>query len=499
MNKFLFVFERAIIVFIALILLPSCHSDDPDGSGNNDGVEQHEVIIVGGGISGLTSGYYLGNRDFVILEKSNKVGGRTVSGTYNNVKYALGTEYLGYPEDHLADLVKKLGLSPVEIPEPMDAFFDGNKIYYGADAEDQYLIDNSSQSTYQKFVRTLLADNNKYDDIPDLDYNVWAKSMDEMTAKQWFLNYGFPNIYINKYNVESRGIFGASLDEISALCLIPEAAFDYDESDLQNSPVRPAETKTGKAQTDQSDAYTFLTGITEVTDKLGNILNNKIKLSCTVFLVEKKESVYRVTYTDKDGTEKQMDAKRVILAVPAPIALKIASTAISEERSNIMKEISYSSYATVALFSKSAIFNKAFDLAMPDGYFFTDLYDATWVQRYYNKSFDPNTFIATVYIAPQSYKDHSLDNMSDAEILQKVYADLDKALPGASKKVAGYKVHHFPYAYPVMTLGAYGRLIRLNNLNTGSLILAGDYMIYPTFESAVETGYYAAEAIKDDE
>lgn len=498
MNRFSFVFVRALIVSVALTLLPSCSSNDPSGSGNNDGVEQHEVVIVGGGISGLTCGYYLGKRDFVILEKSDVVGGRTVSGTYNNVTYALGTEYLGQPEDHLADLVSKLGLSPVEIPEPMDAFFDGTKIYYGADAEDQYLIDHSSVATFNKFVSTLLADNNKYDDIPDLNYNSWARGMDEMTARQWFLNNGFPIVYINKYNVESRGIFGASLDEISALCLIPEASFDYDESDLQNNRM-PQSTMATKDQGDQSNSYTFLRGITEVTEKLGQVLNNKIKLNSTVSLIEKKGDLYRVTYTDKNGAVNVMDAKRVVLAVPAPIALQIAPDIISKERADIMKDISYSSYATVALFSKTAIFNKAFDLAVPDGYFFTDVYDATWVQRHYDKSFDPNTFIATVYIAPQTYKDHSLDNMSDNELLQKVYADLDKVLPGASKKVSGYKVHHFPYAYPVMTLGAYGRLIKLNDMNTGSLILAGDYMIYPTFESAVETGYYAAEAIMDNE
>ena len=410
----------------------------------------------------------------------------------------MGTEYLGNPEDHLADLVRKLGLSTVEIPEPMDAFFDGNKIYYGADAEDDYLIEHSSQSTFDRFVKTLLDDNNKYDDIPDLDYNSWAKSMDESTAKQWFTTNGFPEVYINKYNVESRGIFGASLDEISALCLIPEASFDYDESDLQNRKLLQ-KNKSTKSQGDQSNSYTFLRGITEVTDKLGQVLDKKIKLNSTVTSVEKKESLYRITYTDQNGAVKQMDANMIVLAVPAPIALKIAPSIISKERTTIMQEISYASYATVALFSKTPIFNKAFDLAVPDGYFFTDVYDATWVQRYYDKTIDPNTHIATVYIAPQTYTDHSLDNMSDNELLQKVYADLDKVLPGASNQVTGYKVHHFPYAYPVMTLGAYARLIKLNDLNTGSVILAGDYMIYPTFESAVETGYYAAEAIIDNE
>lgn len=54
------------------------------------------------------------------------------------------------------------------------------------------------------------------------------------------------------------------------------------------------------------------------------------------------------------------------------------------------------------------------------------------------------------------------------------------------------------YAYPIMTLGAYQRLSRLHEITEGSLLLAGDYMIYPTFESAAESGYLAARKAKNE-
>lgn len=44
-----------------------------------------------------------------------------------------------------------------------------------------------------------------------------------------------------------------------------------------------------------------------------------------------------------------------------------------------------------------------------------------------------------------------------------------------------------------MTVGAYERTARLHKITTGSLLLAGDYMIYPTFESAIQSGALAAE------
>ena len=44
-----------------------------------------------------------------------------------------------------------------------------------------------------------------------------------------------------------------------------------------------------------------------------------------------------------------------------------------------------------------------------------------------------------------------------------------------------------------MTPGAYKRLTRLHHITRGGLQLAGDYMIYPTFEAAADSGEWAAE------
>ena len=40
----------------------------------------------------------------------------------------------------------------------------------------------------------------------------------------------FPDIFLQRYNVTARGVFGANLGEISALCALPEIAFDYEDA-----------------------------------------------------------------------------------------------------------------------------------------------------------------------------------------------------------------------------------------------------------------------------
>lgn len=215
-------------------------------------------------------------------------------------------------------------------------------------------------------------------------------------------------------------------------------------------------------------------------------------------VLQKKGLDYETKYIDESGKEHTIISEKIVLAVPAPIALKIAPTVLTKEKTEILSTVKYSSYATVALFSKKPIFDKAFDLAVPDGYYFTDIYDSTWIEKHYDKNKkNLNDYIASVYIAPTNSSDHSLDTVSDDEIIKNVYKDLDKVFESASSQITGYDIQRFPYAYPVMSLGAYDRLIKLNKLNKGSLILAGDYMIYPTFEAAVESGHIAADKIID--
>ena len=170
-----------------------------------------------------------------------------------------------------------------------------------------------------------------------------------------------------------------------------------------------------------------------------------------------------------------------------------AGDELGKEQRELLGKIPYSTYATVSFTSKTPIFDRAFDLAVPDGLFFTDIYDATWVQRFCDP--DPNKltgYVTTVYIPPDSYSNPKLMQMTDEEILAAVRADLERVLPGAAAKIVESRVERFPYAFPVMTLGAYKRLMRLHALNAGRLLLAGDYMVYPTFEGAASSGYLAA-------
>ncbi len=454
----------------------------------------YDVIIVGAGISGLSAAYSLQDYTIKVLEKNDKVGGRILSGSYKGVTYAKGAEYIGKPEGLLRKMVLQLKLQLREIPSPMDAQFYKGKFYYGEDAIASLFINYSSLEEYNDFASTILEYYRKYEWLPDFRIDSELAYLDFMTAREWFTHMGFPEIFADRYNVAARGLFGANIDEISALSFIPEIAFDYEgfepirDTDLEDSLVKGEES---------TEAYSFKNGLSELTDALAAYLGDRIQVNSTVTQVLRNNERYTVYYEDEKGNTHAMTSKVVILAVPAPIALKLASDILDKEQKEILEQIPYASYATVALFSEVPIFDRAFDLAVPDDYFFTDVYDAVWIQEYYDYVGGVAPYIITVYVAPQSYKDRSLLTMSDEEILENIYKDLEKIFPQVRQKITGYDITRFPYAYPVMVTGAHHRLSRLHLITHGSFLLAGDYTIYPTLEAAVESGEIAAEKAKE--
>ena len=74
----------------------------------------HEVVIVGGGISGLTAAYMLPDRDVLILEKEPAWGGNAQHAEYDGQPYAIGAAFIGLT-DAAGRFAKELGLQPQPI------------------------------------------------------------------------------------------------------------------------------------------------------------------------------------------------------------------------------------------------------------------------------------------------------------------------------------------------------------------------------------------------
>ena len=78
-----------------------------------------DVVIVGGGVAGLSAAYFLRGKDWLLLEKEDHFGGNAYQEEYDGAAFATGSAY-AFKGDHGDQLAAELGMKllPVNNPDP---------------------------------------------------------------------------------------------------------------------------------------------------------------------------------------------------------------------------------------------------------------------------------------------------------------------------------------------------------------------------------------------
>jgi len=72
---------------------------------------KHSICIIGAGMSGLTTAYYLSknpNFSIKVFEKNSNIGGRCVSDSYFNLIYDYGANFFNYSDASNAQLKENI-------------------------------------------------------------------------------------------------------------------------------------------------------------------------------------------------------------------------------------------------------------------------------------------------------------------------------------------------------------------------------------------------------
>ncbi|MFA6222595.1 MAG: NAD(P)/FAD-dependent oxidoreductase [Desulfomonilaceae bacterium] len=491
--------RKGLLALVIMIFLLGSAAAGQNLTGNTNETEKatiasehHEIVVLGGGMAGLTAAYFLKDRDVVLLEKSDHFGGRISSGSFGGFSYPQGPAYIGIPQGPIETMINELALEPLEIPEPSEGFYYDGKVYFGAKEMAGLFAQRSSAEEYHRFVSTVRKLSKMYEDS---DYSALPEELaelDRISAKEWFEKEKFPPIFMEIYESQALGLFGSGLARVSALSFIPEIGFQFESPDLENHEKDSEHDEETPDVEKESGAFTFESGLTELPEAIAKKLGDKARLDCAVTSIKEKDKVYEIQYVDKSGREGTMQANAVIVAVPAPVALEIAAPVLTKEQRKILGSIQYAGLTTVTLFSDSPIFDRSFNLGVGNGFIFTDLYDSSWVPRAYDPERNKNQERALCAYVPDSANHDGADQLNDQQLIDKVIEGIEKIFPGSRSRIKGHDVKRVRLAYPIMPPGGYERLARLNDINQGKFLLAGDYMIYPTLEASAESGYLAA-------
>ena len=378
---------------------------------------RHDVVIVGGGVSGLTAAYLLRQRDFLLLEKEPHWGGNAYLMEYQGNAYATGAAFLEKSEIAY-EFARQIGLQPLPVNNWDGSIIKGEfipdtwgeglaKLPYSA----------SVREGFKKFRQEILAINveRRSKELFGVPFTNFMRGYPD-EIKQWWDAYGPSN-------------WGATSEETAAALGI---------SDLQ-----------AMAENNREDErHTWPGGLGAITKKLSEILQSKfadrMQNGATTIAVVPARNEVQVTYMQ--GSElKTVAAKAVIMATPKFITRRIVD-GLPEKQSEAMRQIRYIPYPVVNLIFDKPVFNKGYDTWCP-GNTFTDFIVAEWVvqkQPDYRRQFNVLTFYTPMREDDRGYL---LTESSARKVAVSVLSDFQKLFPGSN--VAPLEVHIYRRGHPM--------------------------------------------------
>lgn len=455
--------------------------------------ESYDVVIVGGGLAGLSSAYHLKDKKVLMLEGNPQLGGNARVEKFKNTYMSLGSAYVTVPEKDglIESFFKEIGVQNKfrKVPQGkhpilfkgdfVDAFWHGS-------------TDKKNQDQFQKVYKRLSEIyQNEYPElplIPGLEIDRKAlNALDNLTLEEWVKSeFGemHPHIveYFHQYCWSS---FSTGYGQISAAQFL-----NFFTSDMAGIQALPGGN-----------------GMIAVA-MLEKMKNSKFKVNSGSFVVDVKEDgngVY-ICYHDKNKKLKAVKAKKCIFAAPKLVAKHII-TGLEADQKKAMDDMVYHAYLVVNVLFKNYLEPKHYDVysligSVPTHEYkdsrervFSDITYAHWANKEEAQNSAVTLYLPLPYAMAQQF-------LFTPQLHEKYEKRIKKALDPFLKKsgktwndVEGLRITRYGHSVAVAQYGeiASGKLERAHQSINDKIFFANqDNWANPCFETSYAVGTLAA-------
>jgi protoporphyrinogen/coproporphyrinogen III oxidase len=436
-----------------------------------------DVVIVGGGLSGLSAAWRLRHWDSLILESGNRAGGRIRSEKRGPYFLNWGGHVFAGANTATDALLAETGTRSVKVPGSLSGLAMNGKL----------LLDGPVQ-TYpfrvpmpmSSRIALLKAGAKVGFDVLRYARAVRMRAGESSEVRQQRI-----------YEFENDRSFA---DYIGAL---PEDAEALFRPTVTRSAADPEELSAGAGigyfslvwNIGQGLDRSISGGPSTLIENIAAAMRDRIRLGAQVQEVVNKKNSVVVRYS-QDGADHEVEARYVVMATPATVTHRVAVDLPADIR-DALGSVVYGPYVSAAFLTNETTpqpWDGAYGIATPKRSFNVTLNMGNIV-RGSERHRQPGGSIMT--FSPASLA-RTLIDRTDEEIVDTYIGDLAQVLPGFEHIVEEAHVQRWhtgaPYCFP-----GRGKLQATLTRPSERVFLAGDYLGTLYTETAISSGFTAAQ------
>ena len=433
-----------------------------------DPSESSDVVIVGGGPSGLCAAHLLQGREVILLEKEPHLGGNCSTGEWQGVRFSTGAAFYTEGDTELVELMKSVGAPGLPVQGGDSLIVDGKPYFdfFGKGADDLPF----SAAVRHDFAASA-------QQAAELRHKRSSAELDQRPFHE-FLSKFQPEVkkFWDRFGESNWG--GAAEHTSARLGIQAYSWLSGDEKRL-----------------------TYPGGLGVAAEALARHLTQRSpgQMRGSAFVhqieLESEKSKRVLVHTLRDGEPHTIVARAAIVAVPKFFASRIVQPLSTVQR-DAMREFRYAPYPVFNVCLKQAGPQPAYDNWFLDAPF-ADFVTADWVTHAGRRPQNQPSALTVYHPLAEARRSELLDDARLVHLAEEVVQHLDRHFPGLAQQVAEVRVYRRGHALAIPVPGQLQRA-EIASRSEGRIVFAhsdsrGDVSSFP---GALRAARLAVDAVK---